>query len=85
MPVCVCSCVWLAVFGKEAEIQTNLRSVLENGAISWYTQQNKNPGQVKTERKKEERIMIFFLIISVISQESVGLIGEVASYFTLLL
>lgn len=42
--------------GKEAEIQTNLRLALENGAISWYTQQDKTLDKLRqTERKKNGR------------------------------
>lgn len=44
-----------------------------------------NLRQVKTEGGTEEwTIIYFFFILSVISQESVGLAGEVASYFILL-
>lgn len=71
--VCVVSCV-----GREAEIQTNLWSVLENGAISWYTQQDKDLdklGQTEKEkergreRKRKEWTIIFYFLFSHVSKE----------------
>lgn len=91
MWVCVVSCV-----GKEAEIQTNLWSSLENGAISWYTQQDKvldKLRQTDRERRRERGVDDHFLFLSALKGNAVGFIDwkritftcsfEVAFYFTL--
>lgn len=57
MFTCVCLCVCVCVvgcFGKEAETQTNLWSVLENGAISWYTLQDKTLDKLRHREREGE-------------------------------
>lgn len=47
--------------GKEAETQTNLWSVLENGAISWYTQRDEDLDKLRQrEREREKSGRSFF-------------------------
>lgn len=75
----MCVCVWVCVasrVGKEAETQTNLWSVLEDGAISWYTQRDKDLDKLR--QREREKSGCFFFLFFLLSEEMLwaSLIGK---------